>query len=323
MNLPLHHPPVNSCDFANWDHRVRFCLPSGIGDISWIYSKFKVISSLLGLPVDFYVAGDPPLRGADLVQLLPEVNFAGYLNDRDSWFVHSQCLPAWTTQIGYSMVQKPFIQNVSANLFLESGRPLRDWFPELPTDYHYPINISPEFDQQATARISSFNRQPVYAVYVSNRDKDKTLRGGWRLWDTEQWVNFLVDIAQTPGPGEPLFVFLGAEYDRDKTEAVADELHRRGYPVEKVIGQPLGLALAFLRKCNFMFSYPSGMGILANVLRVPAVMLLPWFLKPLENTYADPHDIMNNKYRAWTNPKPQEVLEWFRGIAMWQSMHWF
>jgi len=44
-------------------------------------------------------------------------------------------------------------------------------------------------------------------------------------------------------------------------------------------------------------------------------MLLPWILKGLENSYANPVNLAYNRYRAWVNPKPDEALDWFKHIA--------
>lgn len=301
---------------------VHYCLPGGIGDISWIYTKWCNFSRMTGWKVLWSVAGkDKPLRGGDLVQLLPEVYWGGYLEDRESWQVHSQCLPTkWPdTMGGFGFLVKPYVQNLSANIHLELGNPLSEWMPMLPINYHYSLGIKPDDQRAAESLIASMSK-PTIAVYVSNRDKDNQKNCGWALWDVDTWCKFLNDILHTPGCENASFVFLGAEYDRDKTTAVCNQLGIYMSPATEkrrqlLIGESLGKALWSIAKCNYMFAYPGGLGILANVLRVPSMMMLPWLLKKLETVYADPLDMASGLHKVWADPKPAEVLEWFRKIG--------
>ena len=293
-------------DFGGWGRALHFCLPAGIGDISWVYSKICGLRDLTGREVILSVAGhDRPRRGGDFVRLLPGVHWGGYLDDRGSNGVLAQpALYTWQ-----SWIDKPWVQNLSANRHLEGGHPLAEWMPQLPTDYHYDLAIPPA-DQDAAAEIMARLPSRVVAVYVSNRDRDQCREGGWSLWPSEAWVEFLWAVAAAmPDIG---FVFLGAEWDRDKTEIVASAVEKSGLPVERVIARPLGIALECLRRSSCFFAYPSGIGILANVLRVPGVMLLPASLRAMERCFADPADIDAGRYRAWPDPQPGEVLRWFR-----------
>ena len=91
-------------------------------------------------------------------------------------------------------------------------------------------------------------------------------------------------------------------------------------PLRCLIAQPLGMALHCLARSNYCFSYPSGIGILANVLHTPGLMLLPWLLSGLEKAYADPCDLASQRYRAWANPSPEQAFEWFKNVSMPQLL---
>jgi len=293
---------------------IRLCLPSGIGDISWIYSKIHALKSTLGREVLVYVAGDEPKRGGDFIQLLPNVKWGGYLHDRDSWMVHSQCLPScWSDKIGLGPFLYPQILNISSNIHLEMAMPIKDWLPQLPIDYHYDIHVSKECSNEAEDILSDMP-DPVFCVYVSNRDKDNIKKGGWSLWDRDNWYYFLREVKkETKGS----FVFIGAEYDRDKTEDIMKLM--KNYKTKAVIGYKLGTAICCMSKSRYFFSYPSGLGIIANVLRIPTLMLLPWYIKELENVYADPQDIANGLYRAWASPKMEDALHWWKEVGKIQA----
>lgn len=299
-------------ELGGWDKAIHLCAPSGIGDISWVYSKIRHLPAMIGKQVLLSVSGrDKPNRGGDFIQLLPDVRWGGYLDDRESWQVISQCWPPdWMDHWGVGCFHHDFPQNISPNIFLEMGGKLKDWMPKLPTDYHYAINTD-EYRAEAD-KLLDMQKAPFICVYVSNRSKETQKTGGWFLWDSTEWVDFLVCILNTEIAKNATLVMLGAEYDTDKTMEVAEGLFKRAAVVPVVVlGKPLGLALEVMRRCHYGFWYPSGLGILGNVLRVSGVMLLPWILKGLEEAYADPVDIGLQKYRAWADPSPADVLDWF------------
>ena len=295
---------------------VRFCVPGGIGDISWVYGKLRHLSQTSGRAVILHApAEDQPQRAYDFIRLLPDVFWGGYLPGRTSWEVHAQSLPAeWPLTAGWGPLIQPLTLNLSANLHLELGRPLREWLPLLPVDYHYPLCF-PAKEAQEAAELELNWPKPRIAVYVSNREKERQRAGGWDLWSTLEWLDFLTQIAGAVRVGS--FVFLGAEWDRDKTEFIATELRQRTahLKVATVLGRPLGVALSVLSRCQYCFAYPSGIGVLANVLQVPALMLLPRLLKGLETAYADPVQLATGYYRAWADPRPAEALEWFLKVG--------
>ncbi len=286
---------------------IQFCVPPGIGDFSWLYSKIKHLRALTGREVLIYSPEETPLRVNDLVPLLPEVKWGGILRDRQGWDTISQCLPSdWPESMGEwgIFVDKP-VQNLSANIHLELGRPLAEFMPRLPTDYHYEVRIPARDEDRAEEIIGDAG--PLVAVYVSNRDKEQF--PDWALWTARQWADFLVQIAKAlPGA---TFAILGADYDRDKSEEVIAMLERRKLPVKAVLAERLGVALAVLRRSQIGFFFPSGMGVLMHVLGRPGAMLLPGFLKGLTESWLDPADVKSGKFRCFPAGKPAEVLAWF------------
>src|SRR3989344_2833558 len=298
----------------------QFICPAGIGDFSWIYSKICHIRPQFGKEVIIQMPSEQPQRGADFVEILRYVKWGGYRNDKNSWEVLIQSLPSeWPPQMGWGPLCQLVPIHLAANIHLEMGRPLAEWLPGLPTNYHYPLALTVDTINQAEKIISELPR-PIFAVYVSNRDKDNIKAGGWSLWGQEEWVGFLRSVIALPECRAGSFVLLGAEWDRDKTEILANNLRGLGNRVATLIAQPLGLALRCLERSNYFFGYPSGIGILANVLRTPGVMLLPWLLNKLEKTYADPHDMALNFYKAWPAAKPNDVFDWFSNIGMPQVL---
>ena len=317
-------PPIKTPDdFGGWEKCCQFCVPAGIGDVSWIYSKIRHIPSMLGKIVILY-AGSRDLapvlhRAHPLIEMMPDVHWGGYMPQRESWEVVAQSLPSeWPDHFGWGPLHHKRVMNLSANLHLEMGRKLSEWLPLLPTDYHYHLDIKLEHQQNGDNLLGGLSG-PFIAVYTSNRDKSDQ-PSGWALWDSDEWIGFLTRISKLPELKRCTFLILGASYDADRSEAVATGLERCGLSVVRVLGQPLGVALHCLSRSHYFFAYPSGIGILANVLRVPGVMFLPWLLSNLENAYADPNDMALSVYRAWSDPRPDEVYDWFARVGLKQAM---
>lgn len=279
---------------------LGFCIPCGIGDASWLYSKLKHLPALTGREVYLSMPDAEPRRGHQLLELLPCIHWAGYETCWRNEDVFQRALPGTATVEDLKVGEWHALE---VNTWLEKGKSLAEWLPWLPTDYHYEIPISAR-DRKAGKKISKGLPGPVWSVYVSNRDKENYR--GWALWSGAAWTALL---AQLPGS----FVFLGADYDRDKTEDVATALASMGRSVGICVGERLGVALTVLGNSDRFIAYPSGIGILANVLRVPGLMLLSDPLPGLETTFADPEDLRTGRYRAWVSPTPQEALAWLRG----------
>lgn len=290
---------------------IGCCIPCGIGDASWVYSKLRHLPEATGYEVWLSMPDADPKRGHQLIELLPDVDWAGYETGWRNEDVFQKTLPGDARPEEFRVGEWNALE---VNTWLEKGNRLADWLPDLTTDYHYPISIPAACREQASELLEGLPEFRI-AVYVSNRDKEKYPQ--WSLWSVPEWVIVLRSLAQSVGR-EVGFVFLGAAYDHDKTYAVMDHVIG-GHRSVGVIGYPLATALACLESCDLFLSYPSGIGILANVLRVPGIMLLPAPLLPMEEAYADPTDLANGTYRAWGCPEPLQAVEWLRQRKPWEK----
>lgn len=301
------------------DRIFEFVVPSGIGDVSWVYSKISKLGQQTGKEVLLYSCADEPRRSGPFIKLLPGVRWGGYDRSIASWEAITRCMPDdWPDHMGLSPLIDGGIKFLAPNLFLERGKPLRDWLPKLTTDYHYDLRI-PTLDRRQGDRTASECTNPIIVVYVSNRDKERFDVGGWKLWSIRQWHEFLRGVMSLETCRGGTIVLVGERYDRDKTAEVARLCRKSRLNVLTMIGQPLGAVVRLMQRANYMFSYPSGLGILANVVRLPCLMLLPWMLRGLVDAYADPADVAANRYRAWPDPKPEEALDWFSRVGAVQA----
>lgn len=281
---------------------LGFCIPCGIGDASWLYAKVKHLPALLGREVFFSMPDSEPRRGHQLIELLPDVRWAGY----EPGWKHSDIFAA---ALSHEAKPDDLIPGkwhaLEVNRWLERGNLLKDFWPWCPIDYHYPIPLPKTCTARALELMEGLPARKI-AVYVSNRDKDKY--PGWALWSAEKWVSVLVGLQHIYGK-DTGFVFLGAEYDRDKTLDIASKSAQYGLKTRLCLAESLGTALACLRAATLCIAYPSGIGILANVLGVPAIMLLPDCLHRMAGTYADPADIAAGRYHTPVAPATEQVLQ--------------
>ncbi len=299
-------PEIRTPD--DFDGCHQFIVPGGIGDISWIYSKIKHLKSLTGKDVILTVASKDLQtmyrRAHPFVKML-DVHWGGYLNHKDGWETVSQFIPTeWPDYQKLDPLGQRRPLNLCANNHLEMGKRLEDWLPMLPTEFHYPLNIEKEHLEEAESLCSG--HENIIAVYTSNRDKSDQ-PNGWAMWDLKIWTEFLTRVSKIKPCS---FLLIGADYDRDRTEPIAKAMEKHG--VIRAIGKPLGVALECLRRSSFCFSYPSGIGVLANVLRVPAVMFVPKYLEGLCESFADQEDLKSKRYKVWPSPNPEEILEWWK-----------
>lgn len=297
----LHFPPLP-------EDAVGICLPPGIGDVSWIVSKIWSLPHTQGHPIYLSTPGGKPQRSHQLVELLPSkygIGWAGYTDGRTADVLGQ----AEDTDLRELTPGKWHC--VAVNRWLEEGKPLVAWEPWLPIDYHYELSFTPEELQQAEEirEKTAGYYSKLAAVYVSNRDKANYPT--WALWSTEEWCEVFKTIWEKHGYG---FVLLGAEYDRDRLNDVAAFLGEERIPYGRCVGRPLGVAVELLRLADLFLAYPSGIGILADVVNTPGVMLLPHPLRKMERTYADPAHLDAGTYRAWTTPSPEGVIKWVENL---------
>lgn len=278
-----------------------FCVPCGIGDAVWLYAKLAGLSSLTGRQVYLSIPDAEPRRGHQLLEILPNVQFAGYETGWAHWDVMQQALPPTATLEDFTPGKWQALQ---VNSWLEAGNALADWLPWLGTEYHFKMSITAEERKIAAACVEPLPK-PYVVAYVSNRDKAKY--HDWALWRQAEWVEML-----TQAFPERAIVLVGAEYDRDFTQDVAVALTNQGAHVRTCLGRPLGAVIELIRKASYCVSYPSGIGILAGVVRTPTLMLLPACHSKLHG-FADPVDVASGRFKTLVNPTVAAAVEWVRG----------
>jgi ADP-heptose:LPS heptosyltransferase len=256
-----------------WSSKMyNLMVPSGIGDFSWIYSKFYN----LGKKMNLMISKDEPKRLGPYVELLDLVETA--TNDGPSYYD----LKA-KAKYNFSDIVEDNYFCIEANSHLERGEKLENWFPELKTNYHYPIKLGQlklPFD--------------YIVLYTSSMGMIKN----WNGWRVSEWITFIHLIKREFG-NLPI-VIIGAKWDKLLTDKIVAKA--RGKIIDYCGQLHICDTLSLIKGSKYFVSFPSGLGILSNVLDVPTTMFYAEQIKNIMGTWSDP-DSNNFDERLYCDPQ--------------------
>ncbi|GAI16434.1 unnamed protein product, partial [marine sediment metagenome] len=274
--------------------RPEFAL--GIGDISWSYSKVAD----LGEELNIQISADNPKRSLDYVKLLPHAIKAEYTSENFHSIADNSIPPTTKKQDFLDVARKTFV-NFSPNKYLEAGNRLETWIPELPTNFHYKMNLFDEKDNIVSELTNTSAR--YIGIYASSYQNVVH----WNGWHLSEWAAAIHKIhSELPSV---TFVLLGAAYDKP----FADDL-------SKLISLVPHINLAGRTSCNmviriisilsYLISYPSGLAVMATIVSTPVMMFYPAFLWKIFNTWCDPKSLDDLTYKGCIFPKVTEMTDW-------------
>lgn len=283
-------------------------VPSGWGDISWMYSKLHALG-----PMDYEIADGEPRRSREFMELLPNVRSVNYGDFRyDEILAMEQALgipvsPRWKDHCAGFTGSRLLLQG---NRHLEMGRPLSEWMADLPTEYHYPIAGPKPFEQQVVDKLLNHLKRPLIGVScASYRGSD-----AWKTWGYEEWAPFLTKVQQYTGG---TIVLMGGYWDDlthalkalDETDSIAD-----------IVGKTsAGACVQVLRELDYYIGFSSGLAVIRTVLRKNAFALWPDFQSALSTSWVPPEMLENRQYVAhpWRNPEIvwRTAMMWLRDNA--------
>lgn len=262
--------------------RLTFFVPPGIGDISWVYSKLAVMARSGRWEITFKPAVQNLARAEPYINILPGIKFGGY--EGSVPVVLSSGIRLDTDLQGL----KDGAYIICINPHLESGRYLHEAFPRQPTDYHYSMNLPPV--REDISALSKIQGRKI-GFYCSSYQHHPELV----FWSIAEWVAFLRLVRKAVPDVQ--FIAVGAPYD-NKTKDVTEAFEKsEGYRILKFLDQPIGDTLNVMLQLDYFFAFPSGLGILGDVLDIPTMM---WFwgnvpvtahLSNFFDKYADPENV--------------------------------
>ena len=264
---------------------ITFKVPAGIGDIAWLYGKLRN----MGRPFALQASGEQPRRSEPFLSILPGVENKGYgeFGYHDTFIKKKLGLPAFIDP----RLLEDGAYFLSCNTHGDEGNRIEEFMPALPMSFHYPLNLSQEHHAGA-ARILDGLKNPAILVYTSKYNNN----GDWIFWGPDGWAKFLDLVALAVGGAS--FIVIGAEFDGDLGPRTARALEVRGHEVREVVGKThIGEVMSLIQQVDYFFSYPSGLGIMGDVLNTPTMMFLPTPRHDkLKDSYADPENIASGRH---------------------------
>lgn len=274
---------------------ISLCVPAGIGDISWIYSKLHCAPP----EFDFEIAVSDgwPHRSVEFCRLLPRVVKASYDSVSYQDIVSFQQLNGFRTfsEIASNGFGRTFL---SCNEHLERGKRLESWLPDLATDFHYPLATNAEDHVVAEDLISPCEETVKVGVSAASYRGSEA----WDTWRLPKWNRFLDLFKEVLGV-PCTFVLLGGFWDdltfglskrQDTLELVGKTSVAQAYELHKLLDGYVG--------------FSSGLGVLATLLSRPSVMLWPSHQVELSTSWAPPEMLKEGSYVACQWVEPFEVI---------------
>jgi hypothetical protein len=243
-------------------------LHGGIGDGIWVLKK----AINFGKPLYVTISSENrhrPRRSAALYEHVPQV-FGWDYSDKSfaeggqDW-TQSANDPACAMDVTWrefnAPVGKPF--RIECNRWLESGRRLDDWLPDLQTTHNF------QFAAPGPANLTF--RKPCVVFHIA----------GWPDLHDGQWTA-LIDLFR----GTAHAYIVGGSYDRRPRQIYTMVAGRGGVTLmEDVAWEDL---VGVLSACDYCFGHASGFTAIADVMRVPGVVINPRSVPRLNGTWNSP-----------------------------------
>lgn len=261
---------------------LTFMVPPGIGDFSAMYSKLCNINR----EISIISSCDNPNRLSDFLDILPRVNNGGYGNFNAAISL-VQSLPPGTDL----RVLEDGDYFLAINPWLEAGQTVDTWVPG-ETDYHYEMLVLPDKMFKAMDIIDeaqALRQGPVIGIYTSAHGNARH----WNFWLVKEWWSFLEALYNKY---QCVFVFIGAEYDIDLGTVLFGMCMAEGIPAINTIGElHISSTIELIQRLDYFFSFPSGLGFLADVVGTPHTMWFPHHLSSMMNTFCDPKNSVSGR----------------------------
>jgi hypothetical protein len=268
---------------------------AGIGDFIWLIQKLINQPD----PHHWILPSGEPRRAHQLAPLLPKVISS----------------IAWKDNLGYRTIKAygykglwkhtPAEFYLQANTHLEEGNRIETFLPDLATSYR--IEWETTMDDMAERNrimdlVPWIDDRRFIAIYTSAYQKDAR----WKGWEEKEWLEFIKMF-----PKHYTFVIVGALWDAPMAGDLMPMLTADSIPYVNTVGQPLGVVIEVLKRCEAFVGFPSGLSILNETLGAgKTLMFYPQHLHAMVNTWADPARIESGDYKGCLWCVPEKIYSW-------------
>jgi len=259
---------------------LKFIVPPGIGDISWLYSKLSNLNTDLEFKVP-WLGGRRP-RAVPYLRVLPKVVRSSYDNVRNPATSNS-IKPNESKAALIKAARRHFVP-IEVNNWLNEGNRLEGFLPWLDTDFHYELSLEseePSFDLVPERNFICF--------FLGSETGNKAWKGWYREWIKFielTWDHFRPDVIIT----------IGSSWDASYTNKVIHEIPSH-INIRSVTGHTsISTCLHLIRRSRFLVGFASGLSVMATVMKTKTLMLYPAHHEKLMRSWPPKESIEDKSY---------------------------
>jgi ADP-heptose:LPS heptosyltransferase len=274
-------------------------LPSGIGDISWVVSKL-INSAEWKNGLKMQIADGWPFRAQEYLE-----SAGAKLADPPYGNFRYEDIITWESVHPYKLWEH-IPKNIDRflmqpNWHLEQGKSLKDWLPDLPTSYHYKLDLPSVENKGYCSTLKNGNYIGISAASYRGHK-------AWKTWGMSEWKELCNKIVES---GYSI-VLLGGAWD-DLTQSLENEFANGGGVCLNLVGKTTFPEACSIHKLlKFYIGFSSGLGIIRSVMGLPTIMLWPEHQQPLSYSWADPEDIKSKNYMPSSYMEVRGVFNLFK-----------
>ncbi len=259
-------------------------VPTGIGDILWGLQKLYLWENRPE-KIKVKIAKEEPRRSLPFLKLF---DWLEPMYDED--LTTRQVLDRGDYKTDFLPQEEMFLH---ANFHLQRGGRIEDFIPSLPTAFEIPMSITGyphDTDQSIGIFPASLGAEKGFSKY-----------GGW---NRDHWVK-LVNLLFEKHPGISIKLF-GAEFDKEMIEHIKQNSSQ---PVTVIVGRDIKDVLGMMLNLNYIFAFPSGMGILAEMFKIPCCMFMANHLQKMIGTWGRKESYETKRYDLRLFPENMDFLK--------------
>lgn len=273
-----------------------------MGDFLWLASKLLNT----GEKFNIIMPDSSPQRGHQLADLLPGLIASHTYKEGLGYRKIARMNIIQSKGVWKDIKENSFA--LSANQFLEAGKRIERFLPDLPTTYKIEFTTKQQDKDKAAELLPA---GPKYIGIYTSAYKNAR-HEHYNGWSTAEWFRFCSLLYK--GSRDFCFVIIGAPYDSDLSQMLMDELIEYKIPFINTVGQPLGVVVEILKRLFFFAGFPSGLSILNEYMGKDGLM---WYGKKISgiiNTWADPARIKNGNIKECLFTSPENIYEWLKSV---------
>jgi len=273
---------------------INIIVPSGVGDISWVYSKI----SKAPREIHMQICGETPQRSLEYVKLLPNIKSAEYVKICTYDLLDMEQPKTYQEFLNWPE-DKPC--PLIANNWLDEGNRIEGWLPDGEVDHYYDISIPDKAKNKAQEALKDM----IYPVGILMAHENAVY--AWRGWQPEEWLILIKKLYQE----FPFitFIFLGAYWDVGMMNQMQPYLKLYKIPYIDLVGRThIAETIAILERLKMFIAFASGMNMLSTRAKKRNIMFYPSCLERLMYAWPPQEMIDNGFYQPFLWQRPVDIL---------------